>query len=421
MSVQRRNLRVTNLWADRVEATDVNVSNKLKARTVEATAYIGIPVSAASLSVKVLDNVGALIDASAQLAGNYSIVGGWGATAGAAQFATALGAGADATGLQSTALGNYAAATATQTTALGYTADATFNQATALGSATTAYGTAATAVGYDAQANATDSVAMGNQSRANFAQATAVGTAAVVSNPTGTAVGFEATAATQGAACGYNCNASAFCAAVGADCTAGTGLNFSASAIGRSCTASGASSIAIGNGCSSTADSAVTIGTSITSAVAGSFNCTHRTGVAGNLAVFNGDELAASNIAITSVAVPSDGYVNGAAVLGFGVPITSTGLVYGTWLRIGNIVMFNGRVDSIAASSGGNAVLIRLTPPVASTFADGAHGTVNSASSTGVEIHGTAGSGSNELYLFVNISAATTGVAIHFNSIYRVT
>ena len=195
----------------------------------------------------------------------------------AALPATAVGAGAHATGKSTVALGLAAFATADSATALGSKTSATGDRSVAVGINAAATGRYASALGADASAvgNAT---ALGANSLASVDAAVAVGTGSKATGNYASALGADATASdNDSTAFGHGTVASgASSTALGsrakAGGTAGVGIGMSANAtkdygiaIGGESSSTGNSSIAIGKKSSVTGDNGIAIGVSTTS------------------------------------------------------------------------------------------------------------------------------------------------------------
>ena len=150
--------------------------------------------------------------------------------------ATAVGAGANATGQSTVALGLLAQATSGSTTALGAKSIASQDAAVAVGTDSKATGNYASALGADATASNNDATAFGHGTVASGASSTALGSRANAGGTAGVGIGMLANA------------------------TKDYGI-----AIGGESSSTGDSSIAIGKKSSVTGDNGIAIGVSTTS------------------------------------------------------------------------------------------------------------------------------------------------------------
>ena len=251
----------------------------------------------------------------------------------AALPATAVGAGAHATGKSTVALGLAAFATADSATALGSKTSATGDRSVAVGINAAATGRYASALGSDASAvgNAT---ALGANSLASVDAAVAVGTGSKATGNYASALGADATASdNDSTAFGHGTVASgASSTALGsrakAGGTAGVGIGMSANAtkdygiaIGGESSSTGNSSIAIGKKSSVTGDNGIAIGVSTTSKGANGV----AVGTNGTKADLGGVAVgqAAQSIAFNSVATGMNVTAKGANSVALGASATA--------------------------------------------------------------------------------------------------
>ena len=251
----------------------------------------------------------------------------------AALPATAVGAGAHATGKSTVALGLAAFATADSATALGSKTSATGDRSVAVGINAAATGRYASALGADASAvgNAT---ALGANSLASVDAAVAVGTGSKATGNYASALGADATASdNDSTAFGHGTVASgASSTALGsrakAGGTAGVGIGMSANAtkdygiaIGGESSSTGNSSIAIGKKSSVTGDNGIAIGVSTTSKGANGV----AVGTNGTKAELGGVAVgqAAQSIAFNSVATGMNVTAKGANSVALGASATA--------------------------------------------------------------------------------------------------
>ena len=251
----------------------------------------------------------------------------------AALPATAVGAGAHATGKSTVALGLAAFATADSATALGSKTSATGDRSVAVGINAAATGRYASALGADASAvgNAT---ALGANSLASVDAAVAVGTGSKATGNYASALGADATASdNDSTAFGHGTVASgASSTALGsrakAGGTAGVGIGMSANAtkdygiaIGGESSSTGNSSIAIGKKSSVTGDNGIAIGVSTTSKGANGV----AVGTNGTKADLGGVAVgqAAQSIAFNSVATGMNVTAKGANSVALGASATA--------------------------------------------------------------------------------------------------
>ena len=248
--------------------------------------------------------------------------------------ATAVGAGANATGQSTVALGLLAQATSGSTTALGAKSVASEDAAVAVGYGTKATGNYASALGADATASNNDATAFGHGTVASGASSTALGSRANAGGTAGVGIGMLANATKE-----YSI------------------------AIGGESSSTGDSSIAIGKKSSVTGDNGIAIGVSTTSKGANGV----AVGTNGTKADLGGVAVgqAAQSIAFNSVATGMNVTAKGAnsVALGGSASANSDGTIaigsYGSTpttatgdraLAIGSATTANG-LESIAIGS----------------------------------------------------------------------
>ena len=160
--------------------------------------------------------------------------------------ATAVGAGANATGQSTVALGLLAQATSGSTTALGAKSVASEDAAVAVGYGTKATGNYASALGADATASNNDATAFGHGTVASGGSSTALGSRAKAGGTAGVGIGMLANATTQ------------YGVAIGGESSSSADNSI---AIGRKSSVTGESGIAIGAFTTSKGANGVAVGT----------------------------------------------------------------------------------------------------------------------------------------------------------------
>ena len=163
--------------------------------------------------------------------------------------ATAVGAGANATGQSTVALGLSAQATSGSATALGAKSVASEDAAVAVGHGAQATGGYASALGADAIASNNDSTAFGHGTKASGASSTALGSRAKAGSVAGVGIGMLANATNQ------------YGIAIGGESSSSSDNSI---AIGRKSSVTGDNGIAIGAFTSSKGTNGVAIGTNST-------------------------------------------------------------------------------------------------------------------------------------------------------------
>ena len=168
--------------------------------------------------------------------------------------ATAVGAGANATGQSTVALGLLAQATSGSTTALGAKSVASEDAAVAVGYGTKATGNYASALGADATASNNDATAFGHGTVASGGSSTALGSRAKAGGTAGVGIGMLANATNQ------------YGVAIGGESSSSADNSI---AIGRKSSATGENGIAIGTFTTSKGTNGVAVGTNGTTAELG--------------------------------------------------------------------------------------------------------------------------------------------------------
>ena len=163
--------------------------------------------------------------------------------------ATAVGAGANATGQSTVALGLSAQATSGSATALGAKSVASEDAAVAVGHGAQATGGYASALGADAIASNNDSTAFGHGTKASGASSTALGSRAKAGSVAGVGIGMLANATNQ------------YGVAIGGESSSSADNSI---AIGRKSSVTGDNGIAIGTFTTSKGANGVAIGTNST-------------------------------------------------------------------------------------------------------------------------------------------------------------
>ena len=159
--------------------------------------------------------------------------------------ATAVGAGANATGQSTVALGLLAQATSGSTTALGAKSVASEDAAVAVGYGTKATGNYASALGADATASNNDATAFGHGTVASGGSSTALGSRAKAGGTAGVGIGMLANATNQyGVAIGgYSSSTADNSIAIGRNSSV---IGENGIAIGTFTTSKGANGVAVG-------------------------------------------------------------------------------------------------------------------------------------------------------------------------------
>jgi hypothetical protein len=168
--------------------------------------------------------------------------------------ATAVGAGANATGQSTVALGLSAQATSGSATALGAKSVASEDAAVAVGHGAQATGGYASALGADAIASNNDSTAFGHGTKASGASSTALGSRAKAGSVAGVGIGMLANATNQ------------YGVAIGGESSSSADNSI---AIGRKSSVTGDNGIAIGTFTTSKGANGVAIGTNSTTSEQG--------------------------------------------------------------------------------------------------------------------------------------------------------
>ena len=202
---------------------------------------------------------GLAIGNAANSGSNQSIAIGYYSVANAAEIdpalpATAVGAGAHATGQSTVALGLLAQATSGKATALGSKSVASEDAAVAVGSDAKATGGYASALGADATASNNDATAFGHGTVASGASSTALGSRAKAGAVAGVGIGMLANVTNQ------------YGVAIGGESSSTADNSI---AIGRKSSATGENGIAIGTFTTSKGTNGVAVGTNGTTAELG--------------------------------------------------------------------------------------------------------------------------------------------------------
>ena len=248
--------------------------------------------------------------------------------------ATAVGAGANATGQSTVALGLLAQATSGSTTALGAKSVASEDAAVAVGYGTKATGNYASALGADATASNNDATAFGHGTVASGGSSTALGSRAKAGGTAGVGIGMLANATNQ------------YGVAIGGESSSTADNSI---AIGRKSSATGENGIAIGTFTTSKGANGVAVGTNGTKADLGGV----AVGQAAQSIAFNS---VATGMNVTakganSVALGASATANDDGTIAIGsygpTPTTATG---NKALAIGSATTANG-LESIAIGS----------------------------------------------------------------------
>ena len=270
--------------------------------------------------------------------------------------ATAVGAGANATGQSTVALGLSAQATSGSATALGAKSVASEDAAVAVGHGAQATGGYASALGADAIASNNDSTAFGHGTKASGASSTALGSRAKAGSVAGVGIGMLANATNQ------------YGVAIGGESSSSADNSI---AIGRKSSVTGDNGIAIGAFTSSKGANGVAVGTNFTTSEQGGvavgnaakskqLNATaigiDVTADAANSVALGGSATASSD---GTIAIGSYGSTKttatGNRALAIGSATTANGLES---IAIGSRVN-SGSQHSIAIGTGSNASAVR--------------------------------------------------------------
>ena len=270
--------------------------------------------------------------------------------------ATAVGAGANATGQSTVALGLSAQATSGSATALGAKSVASEDAAVAVGHGAQATGGYASALGADAIASNNDSTAFGHGTKASGASSTALGSRAKAGSVAGVGIGMLANATNQ------------YGIAIGGESSSSSDNSI---AIGRKSSVTGDNGIAIGAFTSSKGTNGVAVGTNSTTSEQGGvavgnaakskqLNATaigmDVTADAANAVALGGSATASSD---GTIAIGSYGSTKttatGNRALAIGSATTANGLES---IAIGSRVN-SGSQHSIAIGTGSNASAVR--------------------------------------------------------------
>ena len=270
--------------------------------------------------------------------------------------ATAVGAGANATGQSTVALGLSAQATSGSATALGAKSVASEDAAVAVGHGAQATGGYASALGADAIASNNDSTAFGHGTKASGASSTALGSRAKAGSVAGVGIGMLANATNQyGVAIGGESSSSADNSIAIGRKSSVTGDN--GIAIGTFTTSKGANGVAIGTNSTTSDQGGVAVGNAAKSK---QLNATaigmDVTADAANSVALGGSATASSD---GTIAIGSYGSTKttatGNRALAIGSATTANGLES---IAIGSRVN-SGSQHSIAIGTGSNASAVR--------------------------------------------------------------
>ena len=270
--------------------------------------------------------------------------------------ATAVGAGANATGQSTVALGLSAQATSGSATALGAKSVASEDAAVAVGHGAQATGGYASALGADAIASNNDSTAFGHGTKASGASSTALGSRAKAGSVAGVGIGMLANATNQyGVAIGGESSSSADNSIAIGRKSSVTGDN--GIAIGTFTTSKGANGVAIGTNSTTSEQGGVAVGNAAKSK---QLNATaigmDVTADAANAVALGGSATASSD---GTIAIGSYGSTKttatGNRALAIGSATTANGLES---IAIGSRVN-SGSQHSIAIGTGSNASAVR--------------------------------------------------------------
>ena len=270
--------------------------------------------------------------------------------------ATAVGAGAHATGQSTVALGLLAQATSGKATALGAKSVASDDAAVAVGSEAKAAGGYASALGADATASNNDATAFGHGTVASGASSTALGSRAKSGGVGGVGIGMLANATNQyGVAIGgYSSSTADNSIAIGRNSSV-TGEN--GIAIGTFTTSKGANGVAVGTNGTTSELGGVAVGQAAKSTAENSVAVGMNVTAAGTKSVALGGSATANDegtIAIGSYGTTAT-KASGNRALAIGTATTAQGLES---IALGSRVSSTSQ-HSIAIGTGSNASAIR--------------------------------------------------------------
>ena len=231
------------------------------AGVIDVAAAVGDQPSAAYANGTVASGKtnGLAIGNAANSGSNQSVAIGYYSVANAAETnpalpATAVGAGANATGQSTVALGLSAHATSGKATALGSKSVASSDAAVAVGSESKATGGYASALGADSTASGNDSTAFGHGTVASGGSSTALGSRAKAGNTASVSIGMLSESTNQ------------YGVAIGGESSSTADNSI---AIGRKSSVTGENGIAIGAFTTSKGANGVAVGTNGTTAALG--------------------------------------------------------------------------------------------------------------------------------------------------------
>ena len=270
--------------------------------------------------------------------------------------ATAVGAGANATGQSTVALGLLAQATSGSTTALGAKSVASEDAAVAVGYGTKATGNYASALGADATASNNDATAFGHGTVASGGSSTALGSRAKAGGTAGVGIGMLANATNQyGVAIGGESSSSADNSIAIGRKSSVTGEN--GIAIGTFTTSKGANGVAVGSNGTTAELGGVAVGQAAKSTAENSVAVGMNVTAAGTKSVALGGSATANDegtIAIGSYGTTAT-KASGNRALAIGTATTAQGLES---IALGSRVSSTSQ-HSIAIGTGSNASAIR--------------------------------------------------------------
>ncbi|MFL9917917.1 YadA-like family protein [Paraburkholderia fungorum] len=306
--------------------------------TNQAATAVGASAAAQKVSATAVGSAATAAGFDSFAGGAYSfatdlgVALGYQASASAAQYTTAIGTQAAASGLSATAVGGNASAT-------GY-------NGTALGGSSVANQTNATALGEAAQATASGATAVGQNASAQNAFATSVGNNAAAAGFGSYASGAYSSATNLGVAVGYQASASSghFATAVG---TVAKASNTNATALGGYASAVGESSTAVGGYASASEANATALGYMAQSSASGA------TAVGQGAVASAENSVALGNQSTTTADLATAGYNPGSTALS-GIASTANGEVSvgsaGAERRVTNVAAGAAATDAVNVS-----------------------------------------------------------------------
>ena len=258
---------VSEMAKNKTGKKKIVVASILAALAIQTAGVIDVAAAAGDLPSESFANGtvasgktnGLAIGNAANSGSNQSVAIGYYSVANAAEIdpalpATAVGAGAHATGQSTVALGLLAQATSGKATALGSKSVASEDAAVAVGADSKATGGYASALGADATASNNDATAFGHGTVASGASSTALGSRAKTGAVAGVGIGMLANATNQ------------YGVAIGGESSSTADNSI---AIGRKSSATGENGIAIGTFTTSKGANSVAVGTNGTTSELG--------------------------------------------------------------------------------------------------------------------------------------------------------